>query len=77
MKQYSMEFESDQINHMSNVGKNNHFWGYASTIKTAKQDISKCRKAEAARHPRNFRIYDHWAEVDPITNYVPVVYHED
>lgn len=73
MKQYSMQYESDQVC----FGTNNHEWAMASTIKTAKQYISRCRKAEAEKHPRNFRIYDHWADVDPVTGYVPVVYHED
>lgn len=67
MKQYSMEYESDQVC----CKKNNHVWGFASSIKTAKQYINKCRQSEAANHPRNFRIYDHFAEVDSI------VYHED
>ena len=73
MKQYSMQYESDEIC----CGSNNHTWAHASTIKTAKQYISQCRKREADRNPRNFRIYDHWADVDPSTDYAPCVYHED
>ena len=49
----------------------------ASSIKTAKMYINRCRKQKAQYNPRNFRIYDHWADVDPITNYVPCVYQED
>ena len=77
MKQYSMQYESDQRNPFSNIGEYEHFYGYASTIKTAKQYIRKCRKEEAQYNPRNFRIYDHWADVDPATDYVPYVYQED
>ena len=73
MKQYSMQYESDQIC----FGTNNHTWGMASSIKTAKQYIKRCKKIEADRNPRNFRIYDHWADVDPATNYVPCVYQEN
>jgi len=73
MKRYSMQYNSDEIVCRSN----NHLYGYASTIKTAKQYISRCRKAEADHNPRNFRIYDHEADVDPETDYVPCVYQED
>lgn len=73
MKQYSMQYESDQIC----FGSNNHKWAMASSIKTAKMYINRCRKQKAQYNPRNFRIYDHWADVDPITNYVPCVYQED
>lgn len=73
MKQYSMQYESDQIC----CGSHNHEWAMASSIKTAKQYISRCKKEMAQYNPRNFRIYDHWADVDPETNYVPCVYQED
>ncbi len=72
MKRYSMHYESDEIVCRST----DHLGGYASTIRTAKQYIAKVRKNEAEHNPRNFRIYDHWADVDPITDYVPCVYHE-
>ena len=71
--QYFMRYESDKIT----CGKNDHFYGHASTIKTAKQYIRKCRKELAQDNPRNFRIYDSFAEVDPETNHVPCVYQED
>lgn len=72
MKRYSMCYESDEVICRST----NHHYGYASTLKTAKQYISKVRKNEADRNPRNFRIYDHWADIDPLTGFVPCVYHE-
>lgn len=73
MKRYSMEYESDQVICKSN----NHIYGNASTIKGCKQYISRCKKEYAAHNPRNFRIYDRYADVDPITNYVPCVYQQD
>ena len=77
MKRYSMQYESDEINRMSNIGEHNHLYGYARTIKTARAYIAKCRKREARHNPRNFRIYDHESEVNPETNYVSCVYQED
>ena len=73
MKQYSMRYESDEIVCRSN----DHQWGMASTIKTCKQYIIRCKKVKAQYNPRNFRIYDHWADVDPKTNYVPCVYQQE
>ena len=46
-------------------------------MSTCKGYIRKVRKDEADKHPRNFRIYDSWAEVDPETGHVPWVYRED
>lgn len=77
MKRYSLHYESDERNPFSNIGEYEHIYGNASTIKTAKQYISRVRKTEARHNPRNFRIYDHWVDVDPSTGYVPCVYHED
>ena len=77
MKRYSLHYESDERNPFSNIGEYEHIYGNASTIKTAKQYISRVRKTEARHNPRNFRIYDHFADVDPSTDYVPCVYHED
>ena len=73
MKRFSMQYESDEIVCRSN----NHTYGYASTIKTAKQYIARCRQTQVQHNPRNFRIYDHYADVDPNTDYVPIVYQED
>ena len=77
MKRYSLHYESDEHNPFSNIGEYEHIYGNASTIKTAKQYIIRVRKTEARHNPRNFRIYDHFADVDPSTDYVPCVYHED
>lgn len=73
MKQYSMRYESDKVV----CGSNDHVWAMASTIKTARQYISECKKVDAQYNPRNFRIYDHYANVDEKTGFVPCVYQED
>lgn len=79
MKRYFMEYESDKINYSSSREdfRNSHTYGYASTVKTAKSYIRECRKRYSDQNPRNFRIYDSYADVDPETNFVPCVYHED
>lgn len=83
-KQYFVEYESDRYDSRAydrekgDYGSYNHYYGsHASTIKTAKTYINKIRKEYAAENPRNFRIYDSWADVDPLTNHVPCVYQED
>lgn len=68
-----MQYESDRIVCKSNE----HIFGFASSLKTAKGYISKCKKSESEYNPRNFKIFDHYADVDPDTNYVPCVYQED
>ena len=73
MKRYSMHYESDEVV----CGSNDHIYGNASTLKIAKGYITKCRKNDAVHHPRNFRIYDHYADVDESTGYVPCVYQEN
>lgn len=78
MKRYTLQYESDKRNPSSNVGEYEHFYGAdASTIKTAKQYIRRVRKTEAQHNPRNFRIYDTYADIDPITDYAVCVYQED
>lgn len=72
MKRYSMHYESDVVV----CGSTDRHYGDASTLKTAKQYIAKVRKSEADHNPRNFRIYDTWADIDPLTDFVPCVYHE-
>lgn len=72
-KQYFMEYESDKIVNRSNI----HTYGRGNTIKTCKQYISRVRQNEAQYNPRNFRIYDSFADIDPETDFVPVVYSED
>ena len=73
VKQYFMMYDSDECVCQSYT----HIYGNASTIKTAKGYIGRCRKANAMHNPRNFRIYDSFGDVDPETDFVPCVYQED
>lgn len=73
MKQYYLQYESDRVI----CGSNDHEWGRASTVKTARGYISKVRKTLHSENPRNFRIYDAFGEVEPTTNHAPCVYQED
>ena len=73
MKRYFVSHKSDKVVCRSNE----HTYGFASTLKTAKNYISRIRKQEAEYHPRNFRIYDSYADVNPETNHVPCVYSEE
>ena len=72
-KRYFMMYDSDEVVCQSTT----HIYGNASTVKTAKAYIGKCRKAMAKHNPRNFRIFDSDADIDPATDYVPCVYQED
>ena len=72
-KQYFIQYESDKMICGSNV----HTDGNASTINSAKSIIRKLRKMLSDENPRNFRVYDCWADVDENTNFVPCVYSED
>ena len=72
MKRYFMEYESDR----KVCGDYSHVYGFASTIKTAKSYIQKCRKTEAKYNPRNFRIYDTLGEC-AAGEHVPCVYQEN
>ncbi|MGD6877873.1 hypothetical protein [Bacillus infantis] len=82
MKRYSMQYTSDkragweEDENGNFVPSYNHQYGIANSIKTCRQYISKCKKRDAEYNPRNFRIYDHFADVDTETNYVPCVYQE-
>lgn len=71
-KQYFVEYESDKMI----CGSYNHTAGNASTINSAKSIIRKIRKMIAEENPRNFRVYDCWADVDEKTNFVSCVYAE-
>ena len=71
-KQYFVEFESDQIVCGSNV----HMASNASSIKSAKSIIKNIRKEYQNDNPRNFKVFDSWADVDSSTNFVPCVYEE-
>ncbi len=70
MKRYYVMYDSDWIV----CGSSEHMYGFASTINTAKNYISRCRREKAEHNPHNFRIYDTYGDVDPKTGYVPCVY---
>lgn len=72
MKRFYLEFESNRII----CGSNIHIYGYASTLKTARGYISRCRKIYANDNPRNFRIFDTQADV-PEDEPVPCIYSEN
>ena len=71
-KRYFMMYESDQVT----CGSIDHMWGRGNSVKTCKQYIREARQAKAEHNPRNFRVYDSFADIDPATNFVPVVYSE-
>ena len=72
-KQYFVRYESDQ----RICGEYDHFGGNASTIKSAKAIISGIKNDLAKYNPRNFRVYDSFADVEESTNFVPCVYKEN
>lgn len=72
MKRYFMEYDSDK----KVCGSYSHIFGFTNSIETAKGYIRRCRKGYADSNPRNFRIYDTWADV-PEGEHVPCVYQED
>lgn len=82
-KQFSVYFHSDvfdkcQYNRETKeYGSNEHFYGNASTLATAKGYIARIRRELADENPRDFRIYDTWGDVDPETGYVPCIYQAD
>lgn len=83
MKRYFVMFRSDRFNknmwdiERRDYGSYDHDYGSASSIKTCKGYISRIKKLYAAENPRDFRIYDSWADVDPVTDHVPYVYREE
>lgn len=72
MKQYSVYYESNEMVCRSN----DHFYGYASSIKTARSYIGRIKKNYSKYNPRNFRIYDQWADVED-DEPIPCIYQED
>lgn len=60
MKQYSVYYESDQMI----CNSYDHFYGYTTSMRTAKAYISQIKKNYSDHNPRNFRIYDQYAEVE-------------
>lgn len=73
VKQYFVRYESDK----TVCGSNDHPAGAASSLKSAKAVIRSIRKNYAEQNPRNFRVYDTWAELDPKTNHTPIIYSEN
>lgn len=73
-KQFFIMFESDRIV----CGSNDHMLCHASTLKSAKSAIRSARRKDyiAEYNPRNFRVYDSWADA-PADQHVPCVYQED
>ena len=71
-KRFFVRYESNQMI----CDSFDHFGGNASTIKSAKSIISNIKRELADRAPRNFRIYDSYADVDEKTGFVPCVYEE-
>ncbi len=71
MKRYFMEYESDK----KVCGSYSHVYGFASTLKTAKTYINRCRKNDVEYNPRNFRIFDTWGDCAE-NEHVPCVYQE-
>lgn len=71
-KQYFVEYESDRMI----CGSYIHTAGMASTIKSAKSIIRNVRKNRAEYNPRNFKVFDSFADIDSETNHVPCVYEE-
>ena len=71
-KRYYVMFESDRID----LGKTDHYYAAASSIKTCKQYFSRIRSRYADDNPRNIRVYDTYGDIDPETDFVPVVYRE-
>ena len=81
-KQFFVEYESDKYNRgMWNRQTNDYgcnVWdaGNASTIRSAKSIIRNIRKNHAEDNPRNFKVYDSFADVETETEFVPCVYSE-
>lgn len=80
---YFVEYVSDRYDGQAydmekdDYGSFNHYYPtHANSIKTAKGYIRKIRKECADENPRNFRIYDMWADV-PQDEPALVVYQED
>ena len=71
MKRFYMEYESDK----KVCGDYNHIYGFASTLKTAKSYIGRCKRNCTDENPRNFRVYDTAGECGE-NEHVPCVYRE-
>lgn len=71
-KRFLGQYESDEIV----CGSHIHSLGRGSTMKTMKGYINWYRKHKAQFNPRNFCVYDTYADGDP-NEHVPCVYQED
>ena len=67
--QYYIEYVSDRMV----CGEYRHCAGRCSSLKSARSIISKTRSEAAAEHPRDFKVFDTYADIDPATNHVPCV----
>ena len=82
-KQFFVQYESDKFNRgmynkeTGEYGCFTHTGGNASSIKNAKTVIRKIRCDFAGENPRNFKVYDIWADTDTKTGFAPCVYSED
>ncbi|MEG0578375.1 MAG: hypothetical protein RR490_00420 [Niameybacter sp.] len=55
-KQFYLQYKSDK----KVCGDQDHTYGNASTVKTAKGYIAKAKRELVDENPRNFRVYDCW-----------------
>lgn len=82
-KRFFVVYESDRYNRMrfnletDDYGSYDHDGGNASTLRSAKSVIRNIRRDYADESPRNFRVYDSYAEIDIKTGFVPCVYAEN
>lgn len=79
-KQFSVEFISDRPGIKTAHGMDS-LGGSFSTIAGARRSIAKIRKEWAQYNPREFAVFDSWAEpiINPVMNgdeYVPCVWCE-
>lgn len=80
-KRYFVEYKSakfDKLHYDPDTGEYGsywHFYGNASTLRTAKNYISKIRRERADENISEFRIYDSWGDCAP-DEHVPCVYRE-
>ena len=65
MKRYALYYTSDRRAPRSNIGDYLHFGGYASSVKTIKQYVSRVKKEFAAENPRDF-FYTDWEYYVPL-----------
>lgn len=72
-KQYFVKYKSNKII----CGTNIHIVGYVSTIRGAKAIIRNIRKNYSEEDPKDFKVFDSYAELDKETNFVPCVYCEE